>query len=72
MVPRFVLDELQRLADSAEPIKRERGRRGLDSLNQMQKSSAFDGDNSRFCERSLDIRGYASGAGCKDASGAAC
>jgi len=41
VVPRFVLEELQRLADSADPIKRERGRRGLDSLNQMQKSSAF-------------------------------
>ena len=41
VVPRFVLDELQRLADSADPIKRERGRRGLDSLNQMQKSSTF-------------------------------
>lgn len=41
VVPRFVLDELQRLADSADPIKRDRGRRGLDSLNQMQKSSSF-------------------------------
>ena len=39
VVPRFVLEELQRLADSADPIKRERGRRGLDTLNQMQKSS---------------------------------
>ena len=39
VVPRFVLDELQRLADSADPIKRERGRRGLDSLNQMKKSA---------------------------------
>jgi uncharacterized protein YacL len=38
VVPRFVLEELQRLADSVEPVKRERGRRGLDSLNQMQKS----------------------------------
>lgn len=39
VVPRFVLEELQRLADSGDPIKRERGRRGLDTLNQMQKSS---------------------------------
>ncbi len=38
VVPRFVLDELQRLADSAEPAKRERGRLGLDRLNQLQKS----------------------------------
>jgi uncharacterized protein YacL len=36
IVPRFVLAELQRLADSAEPLKRERGRRGLDTLSEMQ------------------------------------
>ncbi len=36
-IPRFVLEELQRLADSAEPLKRERGRRGLDLLNEMQR-----------------------------------
>lgn len=41
VVPRFVLEELQRLADSADPIKRERGRRGLDTLNQMQKNPAL-------------------------------
>jgi len=41
VVPRFVLDELQRLADSGDMTKRERGRRGLDSLNQMQKNPAF-------------------------------
>src|SRR5438045_2272056 len=28
IVPRFILDELQRLADSGDPLKRERGRRG--------------------------------------------
>jgi uncharacterized protein YacL len=38
IVPRFVLDELQRLGDSHEPLKRERGRRGLETLNQMQKT----------------------------------
>src|SRR5438477_8326480 len=37
IVPRFVLGELQTLADSRDPIKRERGRRGLDILNQLQK-----------------------------------
>ncbi len=36
--PRFVLHELQRIADSSDPLKRNRGRRGLDILNQMQKS----------------------------------
>ncbi len=41
IVPRFVLDELQRLADSAEPLKRDRGRRGLDRLNAMQSESGL-------------------------------
>jgi len=36
--PRFVLQELQRIADSSDPLKRNRGRRGLDILNRMQKS----------------------------------
>ncbi|MDO8784807.1 MAG: PIN domain-containing protein [Syntrophales bacterium] len=38
-VPRFVLDELQHIADSSDTMKRSRGRRGLDILNRMQKSS---------------------------------
>jgi len=37
VVPRFVLDELQYIADSSDPTKRSRGRRGLDILNRMQK-----------------------------------
>jgi uncharacterized protein YacL len=36
-IPRFVLEELQQIADSADALKRARGRRGLDILNQMQK-----------------------------------
>src|SRR5205814_8100421 len=42
IVPRFVLGELQTLADSRDSIKRERGRRGLDILNQLQKSRELD------------------------------
>src|ERR1700736_3971923 len=38
IVPRFVLGELQALADSRDPAKRERGRRGLDMLNELQRS----------------------------------
>jgi uncharacterized protein YacL len=38
IVPRFILGELQALADSRDPIKRERGRRGLEILNQLQES----------------------------------
>ncbi len=37
IVPTFVLEELQRIADSSDPLKRNRGRRGLDVLNKMQK-----------------------------------
>ena len=39
IVPRFVLHELQLIADSPDATKRNRGRRGLDILNQMQKVS---------------------------------
>lgn len=38
IVPRFVLGELQTLADSRDQLKRERGRRGLEILNQLQGS----------------------------------
>ena len=37
LVPRFVLHELQHIADSAEPLRRNRGRRGLEVLNELQK-----------------------------------
>ena len=37
VVPRFVLNELQGIADSADRLKRNRGRRGLDVLNRLQK-----------------------------------
>src|SRR5579862_7432292 len=36
LVPRFVLQELQSVADSSDKIKRNRGRRGLDMLKRMQ------------------------------------
>ena len=41
LVPRFVLEELQYIADSSDSIKRSRGRRGLDVLNRMQKSTGI-------------------------------
>jgi len=41
VVPTFVLNELQLIADSADSIKRNRGRRGLDILNRMQKDSSI-------------------------------
>jgi uncharacterized protein YacL len=40
-IPRFVLDELQQIADSSDSLKRARGRRGLDILNQMQQEMSL-------------------------------
>jgi uncharacterized protein YacL len=37
IVPRFVLDELQRIADSPDAMRRNRGRRGLEMLSALQK-----------------------------------
>jgi uncharacterized protein YacL len=37
IIPQFVLRELQLVADSSDPLKRNRGRRGLDILQRMQK-----------------------------------
>ncbi|MHC4462213.1 MAG: TRAM domain-containing protein [Planctomycetota bacterium] len=42
VVPRFVLNELQLIADSADKLKRSRGRRGLDILNTMQADAIID------------------------------
>jgi len=39
LVPRFVLDELQQVADSADSLRRNRGRRGLETLNRLQHST---------------------------------
>lgn len=42
IVPVFVLEELQKIADSSDILKRNRGRRGLDILNHMRKNSKDD------------------------------
>ncbi len=42
VVPRFVLNELQLIADSQDKLKRNRGRRGLDILNRMQSNPNID------------------------------
>lgn len=39
VVPRFVLKELQQIADSSDSIKRARGRRGLEMLNRLQRNT---------------------------------
>jgi uncharacterized protein YacL len=40
LIPRFVLNEVQYIADSADSLRRNRGRRGLDMLNKLQRESA--------------------------------
>jgi len=42
IIPRFVLGELQNIADSPDPLRRTRGRRGLDILNEIQKQVSID------------------------------
>lgn len=37
LIPRFVLNELQYIADSADNLRRQRGRRGMEILSQLQK-----------------------------------
>ena len=39
LIPRFVLDELRHIADSPDVLRRNRGRRGLEMLTQLQKGS---------------------------------
>lgn len=42
LIPNFVLQELQYIADSSDSLKRVRGRRGLDILNSLQKEEGLD------------------------------
>jgi uncharacterized protein YacL len=49
VLPQFVLEELQRVADSADPLKRARGRRGLELVEELQQSA-----NGGFSVRNVD------------------
>jgi uncharacterized protein YacL len=42
IMPRFVLSELQRIADSSDKLRRSRGRRGLDILNRLRSDKKID------------------------------
>lgn len=42
IMPRFVLAELQSIADSSDKLRRSRGRRGLDVLNRLRNNEAVD------------------------------
>ena len=52
LVPAFVLNELQHIADSSDGLRRQRGRRGLDILNRLQKDP-----NISFRIVDLDVEG---------------
>jgi len=52
LVPSFVLNELQHIADSSDGLRRQRGRRGLDILNRLQKDSSIS-----FKITDLDVEG---------------
>lgn len=52
LVPSFVLNELQHIADSPDSLRRQRGRRGLDILNQLQKDPSIP-----FRITDLDVEG---------------
>ena len=60
VIPEFVLDELRHIADSSDGLKRNRGRRGLDILNMIQKElsvevqiSAEDFENIKEVDKKL-------------------
>jgi uncharacterized protein YacL len=42
VIPRFILDELQAIADSSDPLKHARGRRGLEVLSELRKIKNID------------------------------
>jgi uncharacterized protein YacL len=55
VIPEFVLEELQHIADSSDLLKRNRGRRGLDILNKIQKELVvkvliYEGDYEEIAE----------------------
>ncbi|WP_010652132.1 PIN/TRAM domain-containing protein [Oceanobacillus massiliensis] len=55
IIPQFVLGELQHIADSSDTLKRNRGRRGLDVLNRIQKElpvkvEIYEGDFEEIAE----------------------
>lgn len=61
IMPRFVLNELQAIADSADRMRRSRGRRGLDILNRLRSAGSadlqiFDRDLPEFAGQTVDLK----------------
>lgn len=53
VIPRFILDELQHIADSQDPVRQAKGRKGLDVLNELRKIPNLE---LRIHESSVDKR----------------
>jgi len=61
VMPRFVITELQSVADSADRLRRSRGRRGLDILNRLRSNpdvdlQIFDRDLPEFANQPVDLK----------------
>ena len=65
VIPQFVLKELQLVADSSDSMKRNRGRRGLDILQKIQKMSGVE-----VVISDVDFPGSARGRSQADRAGA--
>jgi uncharacterized protein YacL len=61
IMPRFVITELQSIADSSDRLRRSRGRRGLDILNRLRNNAdveltIFDRDLPEFTGQTVDLK----------------
>ena len=61
IMPRFVINELQGIADSSDKLRRTRGRRGLDILNRLRTDPAvelqiYDRDDPEFSGQPVDLK----------------
>jgi uncharacterized protein YacL len=58
IIPEFVLDELRHISDSSDLLKRNRGRRGLDVLNEIQRESIADirVTDANFDDAEVDVK----------------
>lgn len=61
IMPRFVLAELQNIADSSDKMRRSRGRRGLDILNRLRNSKnvefkIYDRDHPEMADEPVDMK----------------
>ncbi|MCL5774414.1 MAG: TRAM domain-containing protein [Firmicutes bacterium] len=54
IIPKFVLEELQQIADSSDAMKRNRGRRGLDVLNALRKDPGIEIHEKNYPETAVD------------------